>query len=768
LRQRVEARDRLVTQAEDIGLAVHDQLLGALARGDLVVARNSALHGETRLRELTEGLRIYQAELRAQAEELALSQAQTEQVLGRFAALFGSLPVAALLVSAQGQVLEHNVAADRLFGLAARPTAARFLHRLVQAEAYQQRAWPAIQEARGAGASRVDDLEFIGDGARGFIGELHISRLPGLGGALGDTAAYACVVVDRTEHLEDLRALQAAHESLRANEAFLADSARLARVGGFELLLEPRRWRVSDELRTVLAGAAADAATLPGLLSRCLEPGRSALRDAIAAAEHGEAFELEVDLDVGNGRGIIRLRALGHPDFFAGRVVRVSGVLQDVTQQHRAKLRIGELSERLQMANEAGGIGVYDWNLASGQLELDARAMRLLRAGGAQTPARGAIGVAGLAGLLRDAVRPEEHEVLIAAVQATSAHGVPLDLELRARGEPARWLHVNGSVQRDAAGRAQRVVGCVWDTTAAHDAERLRTEKDVAEAASRSKSAFLSRISHELRTPLNAILGFSQLMRLDADRGDLQLKPHRVELIESAARHLLALVNEVLDITRVEAGHVAVRTVPTDLRQVVHEALALMLGQADAQGVQVQDELGASPAAVLPLVQADPLRLKQVVLNLVGNAIKYNRRGGRVVVSARVASGGVHLHVADDGPGLTPEQRAQLFQPFNRAGAENSGIEGSGMGLYVSRRFVELMGGRVELHGDAGQGTDAVVVLCAAGEAVPLGALAPVLPVLPAGTLVAAGNHRIAGNTATGKAAHAATPAARPANRRST
>jgi signal transduction histidine kinase len=287
----------------------------------------------------------------------------------------------------------------------------------------------------------------------------------------------------------------------------------------------------------------------------------------------------------------------------------------------------------------------------------------------------------------------------------------PLSVELRRAGMDAgaeHWVHLAGRAQMDEASNTVRLVGCAWDSTPEHDAARLLAAKESAEFASRSKSAFLSRMSHELRTPLNAILGFSQLMRMEAEAGDLTLKPHRVVLIETAARHLLELINEVLDVSRVESGQLELRLLRFDLRDAVRECLPLVLGQAEAAGITIEDQTASGP----PLwVLGDRLRLKEVLINLLSNAVKYNSAQGRVDISARDLGERVELTVTDTGRGLDEKQLAGLFQPFNRLGAEALGVEGSGMGLFVSKRFVDLMGGGLDAASAPGQGTTFTVTL---------------------------------------------------------
>ncbi len=704
LKQRVEARDRLLLQAESVGQLLNEQLLGAVARGELGLIEETARRHDAKLGELTENLRIYQAELHAQADELQASQARAEALAERFATLFAGMPVACVLVTFNGELLETNALAARLLKLPPHRNTPAFLHRLIDSSDYQDRVRPALHEAQATGASALDNVGFFGEGGRRFSGDLYISRLPGTAGAPGNDAGhYVCAVIDRTEHLQDLRALEASEEALRQSEAFLAESARLARVGGWELTLRPHALRWSAQLRQMLALPADEAATLEATLARCAPYDRKSFAGAVARAELGQPFEIEIDMVSADGRPL-RVLAVGSADIADGQVRRVSGALQDITSQHHVRRQLGDLTERLAIANEAGGIGVWDWNLGDGTLHFDARLCELLAVPAAP------------AGTLVEALAPQllphEREHLQAALHVALSRLEPLNLELQRadHGGAERWLHVTGRAHADAQGRVQRVIGCAWDSSPEHEALRLLAAKEAAESANQAKSAFLSRMSHELRTPLNAILGFAQLMRLEAEAGDLVLKPHRVTLIESAARHLLELVNEVLDVSRIEAGRVAVQLAPVDLRRCLTEALPMVQGLAEGLGVRMDDQAcQGAPCWVM----ADSLRLREVLINLVSNAVKYNKPGGRVDCRIEAQDGQVLLTVADTGVGLSEAQQAGLFQPFNRVGAESSGIEGSGMGLFVSRRFIELMGGQILLRSAAGAGTTVTVQLLA-------------------------------------------------------
>ena len=234
-------------------------------------------------------------------------------------------------------------------------------------------------------------------------------------------------------------------------------------------------------------------------------------------------------------------------------------------------------------------------------------------------------------------------------------------------------------------------------------ADGLRIAKQQADAANRAKSEFLSRMSHELRTPMNAILGFAQLLH-DNPREPLRppQKEH-VQQILKGGRHLLNLINEVLDLAGIEGGVVALAIEDVAPREILAECLDLARPQANRHGVALVD--GAA-GRELPAVRADATRLRQVVLNLLSNAIKYNRDGGRVTLGCKTTAGGMlRVSIADTGPGIPPQKQDQLFQPFRRLGAESTDIEGTGIGLTITKRLIELMDGRIGFETEVGRGS---------------------------------------------------------------
>ncbi|MCZ2290985.1 MAG: response regulator [Burkholderiales bacterium] len=226
----------------------------------------------------------------------------------------------------------------------------------------------------------------------------------------------------------------------------------------------------------------------------------------------------------------------------------------------------------------------------------------------------------------------------------------------------------------------------------------LRAARDEAERANQAKSEFLSRMSHELRTPLNAILGFGQLLELELREPAPRAQ---VRHIVQAGRHLLELINDVLDLARIESGHLTVSVEPVALQPLIMDCLDLVRPQAAARKLSI----AAPPNGKGQRAMADRTRLKQVLLNLLSNAVKYNREGGRLEV--QVLDEGTHwrLCVDDTGPGLDAAQRARLFVPFERLGADRNAIEGTGIGLALSRRLVELMHGEIGVESESGKGS---------------------------------------------------------------
>ena len=294
---------------------------------------------------------------------------------------------------------------------------------------------------------------------------------------------------------------------------------------------------------------------------------------------------------------------------------------------------------------------------------------------------------------------------------------------------------------RDDDGKASGIVVVFRDATEQLKVERMEREKLAAELASRQKTHFLSRVSHELRTPLNAILGFSQLMALDREHPLDPSQRARLDKVRHAGDHLLELINDVLELTRLDEGARPMELQAVDLLTVLSESAAMLEGLAAEHGVTLRlPERAASSVVVL----ADRRAVEQVLLNLLSNGIKYNRRGGVLDVAVRPAGERIELTVTDQGEGLDASRLDQLFQPFNRLGAENSAVGGIGLGLVIARSLTEAMNGSLVASSTPGVGTcftfslpeapsDSMIGFAALQPARPL---APALESLPPATLL--------------------------------
>lgn len=257
------------------------------------------------------------------------------------------------------------------------------------------------------------------------------------------------------------------------------------------------------------------------------------------------------------------------------------------------------------------------------------------------------------------------------------------------------------------------VLGIDRDITARKQVEEaLKRTTELAEEANRAKSEFLSRMSHELRTPMNAILGFAQLLTMSRKEPLTSVQTERVRQIVKGGQHLLDLINEVLDISRIEAGRLQISPEPVSVRESIQEVLDLTMPLAADRHIQLHTNLETEAN---PYVMADRQRLKQILLNLLSNAVKYNYEGGNVMISCEeVSTDHWRILVTDTGPGIAPENIGRLFTPFERLTADMSNVEGTGLGLALAKRLVELMHGEIGVDSTLGRGSTFWVKLPAA------------------------------------------------------
>jgi PAS domain S-box-containing protein len=296
-------------------------------------------------------------------------------------------------------------------------------------------------------------------------------------------------------------------------------------------------------------------------------------------------------------------------------------------------------------------------------------------------------------------VHPDDAPFVIGELNRLFAEGSDelLNYRFRARHADGHWMIIEtrGRLLDDEDGRAVLVSRDVTEAVAFE--EDLAAAKDEAERANAAKSEFMSRMSHELRTPLNSVLGFAQILQMELEsKEDLELVDH----VYKSGQHLLTLINEVLDISRVETGNIGLAPVPLRLQDLVLACLDIIDPQARERDVGI----GYSDSFDYAIL-ADQLRLKQVILNLLSNAIKYNRTHGSVTLHCEERAGLVRFSVSDTGHGIAPDLRERLFTAFDRLDAESRGIEGTGLGLTLSKTLVEAMGGTLGFESAVDEGS---------------------------------------------------------------
>jgi len=270
------------------------------------------------------------------------------------------------------------------------------------------------------------------------------------------------------------------------------------------------------------------------------------------------------------------------------------------------------------------------------------------------------------------------------------------------------WVQATVSLLRDENAKPRSIVGVVEDITEHLKLEEAERAREAAEASNRAKSDFLSRMSHELRTPLNAMLGFAQLLELDPRHPLADAQRPWVTQIQQAGWHLLEMINDVLDLSRIESGNLRLQVETLNLIELLDATISMVDGEAQQHRIAITHEFAPGTATAL----GDPTRVKQILINLLSNAVKYNAEGGRIHIGSRpVGIDTVEIVVTDTGLGMTPDQLAELFQPFNRLGRERSTQQGTGIGLVISQRLAELMGGSLRAHSVAGQGSVFILTL---------------------------------------------------------
>lgn len=394
------------------------------------------------------------------------------------------------------------------------------------------------------------------------------------------------------------------------------------------------------------------------------------------SGEIAPTYELEI---FHKNKNKLRLLVRENPVFNAqGKVQAVEGVAYDISKRHKAEMALRESEENFRQLTE--NINEAFWL----QDPIEKKYIYI-------SPAYETICGYSRKELFNNpefcqkVIHPDDKKIINETIMPFQ--GKPYDCEFRiiTKDNTVRWVREQAFPIMDEQGHVFRIAGTTEDITKQKQAEDF-------ERASQAKSEFLSKMSHELRTPLNAILGFSQVLELD----EKSMQPEQIECIHeihSAGSHLLELINEVLDLSRIEAGKLQLTMEEVNLNDVINESFSLISPLAQQKGVQINCSIENKDAYIL---RADRMRLKQVLINLLSNAVKYNKTKGTVTFSYQtLPDQRLRINVIDSGHGISTKHLEKLFQPFERLDADKTFEEGTGIGLTLSKHLVELMGGTI-------------------------------------------------------------------------
>ncbi|MEP7017929.1 MAG: PAS domain S-box protein [Actinomycetota bacterium] len=688
---REEAARHRVLAAEDRAAAALDRrkdasgATAALARDDAAQARDVASH--RRHSADAAGDRVHAADDRA-AAALDRTRSATDRRVATAHIRGAAQALAAIINSSQDAVIAKNVdgiittwndGATLVYGRSAAEMVGRSFEVMIPPDALTEERERHARIATGVAESGYHCMRLRGDG-RSIEVIMSMSPIYDDAGVINGAASIS----------------RAASDSERDNARFAAvlEAAPYAVVcvdgQGAIILVNAQATKMFGYARHALLGADVEVLLPEGSRSRhvglrsefLLEPTTRPLGAGPSLSgrrRDGSAFPVDVSLaPVGSGAQAM-----------------VIAVVRDLTEERLLEQEAAENETRLRQLAESVDVVFL-------LLQLEPTAYLYV-----SPHCRDVLGLD-----LEELVNPltahplDRAELELGFIPALVA-GLPAESEHRILTPDGgfRWVRAVARPVPNPHGPPERTVVTVEDITRRMEAaEALKAAEAAARTANEAKNHFLSRMSHELRTPLNAVLGFGQLLEMQlADTEHAESVDH----ILHGGRHLLNLINDVLDIARIEAGETSISREPVLVTTVVGEALALMAPLAESAGVT----LVASPGLGDCWVLADKQRLRQILLNLLSNAVKYNRAGGTVWVEHRAGEAEVAITVRDDGPGIDLELQGRLFTPFDRLGAEGTGVEGTGIGLALTRSLAELMYGSLGVDSAPGRGSAFTVTL---------------------------------------------------------
>jgi PAS domain S-box-containing protein len=437
------------------------------------------------------------------------------------------------------------------------------------------------------------------------------------------------------------------------------------------------------------------------------------------------ALRRHMCVPVFDGSRIVAVAGVGNKedDYDLGDVQQLTLLMEGMwrlLERRRIDDALHENQMRLDLALRSAEMGVWNVDIQENKRSLDEQVCRLLSIDAAT--------FGGTADEFFAAIHPDDVEMVKAALERTVSHGAPCAPEYRVvwTDGSVHWIIARGSLARDEQGRPSHINGVLWDATERKQAEQKihdlarSLEERVAERtreldetigqlteANEAKTRFLRSMSHELRTPLNSIIGFTGVIQQGLAGPVTEEQTRQLAMIRNSGRHLLALINDILDLSRIDAGAVEVHPEPIDVGGLLVDLVSECGASACAKGLELTSEV-SDPA---PRLSSDPVKLRQILLNLVSNAIKFTDTGQVVLRASRPSAHVVELTVSDTGPGIAPEEWEHIFGEFERGVRQDPTVEGTGLGLAISRGLAGSLGGTLAVSSEVGTGSTFTLTL---------------------------------------------------------
>ncbi len=532
---------------------------------------------------------------------------------------------------------------------------------------------------------------------RGKRGELYWvdSIIAPFMGKNGKVEKYVSIRTDITTRV-------LARMQLERQQALLREMEAVANVGGWQYDRGADFVHWTDQTCRIHEVPDGYLPSLEEAVAFYAPEARAAIAEAVRnGIEQGEPWDLELPLITAKGRRIW-VRAAGRAQSVDGKVSRLYGAFQDITAQVAARDAARAQAELIDLNVRCANLGTWNWNISDGLVEFNDIAQTML----GYEPGEWEPHVRAWESLVHPDDLADVTRTLSDHLEGRTSE-YRCEHRLRRKDGTWAWVLDTGRVtERDPDGKALRALGVHVDVDAARRAaEALKSAEAHAVAASQAKSEFLANMSHEIRTPMTAILGYADLLT------DSSLTPDdrtsHLDTIRRNGEHLLGIINDILDISKIEAGKMTVERIPLDPRRILLDVESLMRVKASAKGIS----LSIVQETPLPSsIQSDPIRLRQILVNLVGNAIKFTENGGvtlrAALDSANPARPLLNLTIEDTGIGLTSEQISRLFGAFQQADTSTTRkFGGTGLGLRICKTLAHLLDGDVSVSSQFGKGS---------------------------------------------------------------